>query len=246
MPDSRLKRLTLKEQAYRSLRDMIASHRFSSGKWINLEQLSKELGVSRTPIHQAMKQLEQEGLVTHVPNQGIRMAVMTLEMAQDLYQVREVLEGLAAALASQKMDPETVSRMKQILAEQAAIIRKKDLLAYSVSDFKFHQLIYDSCGNWMLKEQLDIIKSRSRPLVCDVTPILPDLFSDHQKVVEAFARRDPLQAEQVMRRHNRRMREAIAEASGRTGRSEVPEPREKRAPGRKISSRLRGYYGNCL
>ena len=186
MPDSRLQRLTLKEQAYRSLRDMIASHRFSSGKWINLALLSKELGVSRTPIHQAMKQLEQEGLVTHVPNQGIRMAVMTLEMAQDLYQVREVLEGLAAALASEKMDKKTVSRMKQILAEQAAIIRKKDLLAYSDSDFKFHQLIYDSCGNGMLQEQLDIIKSRSRPLVCDVTPILPDLYSDHQKVVEAF------------------------------------------------------------
>jgi DNA-binding GntR family transcriptional regulator len=227
MPDSRLKRLTLKEQAYRSLREMIASHRFSSGKWINLEPLSKELGVSRTPIQQAMKQLEQEGLVTHLPNQGIRMAVMTLEMAQDLYQVREVLEGLAAALASQRMGPETVTRLKRILAEQAVIIRKKDLLAYSVSDFTFHQLIYDSCGNWMLKEQLDIIKSRSRPLVCDVTPILPDLFSDHQKVLEAFARKDPRQADQVMRRHNRRMREAIAEASGRTGRSEVSGPREK-------------------
>jgi len=234
MTDSRLQRLTLKEQAYRSLRDMIASHRFSSGKWINLEQLSKELGVSRTPIHQAMKQLEQEGLVTHVPNQGIRMAVMTLEMAQDLYQVREVLEGLAAALASERMDRETVGRMKQVLSEQATIIRKKDLLAYSVSDFKFHQLIYDSCGNWMLKEQLDIIKSRSRPLVCDVTPILPDLYSDHQQVVEAFAKRAPLQAEQVMRRHNRRMREAIAEATRRTGRSEAPESRGTRVRAEKF------------
>jgi len=234
MTDSRLQRLTLKEQAYRSLRDMIASHRFSSGKWINLEQLSKELGVSRTPIHQAMKQLEQEGLVTHVPNQGIRMAVMTLEMAQDLYQVREVLEGLAAALASERMDRETVGRMKQVLSEQATIIRKKDLLAYSVSDFKFHQLIYDSCGNWMLKEQLDIIKSRSRPLVCDVTPILPDLYSDHQQVVEAFAKRAPLQAEQVMRRHNRRMREAIAEATRRTARSEAPESRGTRVRSEKF------------
>jgi DNA-binding GntR family transcriptional regulator len=228
MSDSRLKRLTLKEQAYRSLRDMIASHRFSSGKWINLEQLSKELGVSRTPIHQAMKQLEQDGLVTHVPNQGIRMAVMTLEMARDLYQVREVLEGLAAGLAAPRIDTATVGRMKQVLAEQAAVIRQKDLLGYSVSDFTFHQLIYDSCGNWLLKEQLDVIKSRSRPLVCDVTPILPDLYADHQEVLEAFRRKDPRQAEQVMRRHNRRMREAIVEASSRTGRAEVTEAQGKR------------------
>jgi DNA-binding GntR family transcriptional regulator len=229
MSDSRLKRLTLKEQAYRSLRDMIASHRFSSGKWINLEQLSKELGVSRTPIHQAMKQLEQEGLVTHVPNQGIRMAVMTLEMARDLYQVREVLEGLAAALAARKIEPETINRMKRVLAEQAAMIRKKDLLAYSVSDFTFHQLIYDSCGNWLLKEQLDVIKSRSRPLVCDVTPILPDLYADHRQVLEAFRNQDPLEAEQVMRRHNRRMREAVVQASGRTGRAEVAGAQGKQA-----------------
>jgi DNA-binding GntR family transcriptional regulator len=228
MPDSRLKRLTLKEQAYRSLRDMIASHRFSSGKWINLEQLSKELGVSRTPVQQAMRLLEQEGLVSHVPNQGIRLAVMTLEMARDLYRVREVLEGLAAALAAERIDRETVGAMKRILAEQARIIRKKDLLAYSVSDFKFHQLIYDSCGNWLLKEQLDIIKSRSRPLVCDVTPILPDLVADHQKVVEAFGKRDARQAEQAARRHNRRMQEALAAASGKNGRPEGPGPREKR------------------
>jgi DNA-binding GntR family transcriptional regulator len=212
---------------------MIASHRFSSGKWINLELLSKELGVSRTPIHQAMQQLEQEGLVTHVPNQGIRMAVMTLEMARDLYQVREVLEGLAAALAARRIDPETINRLKRVLAEQAVLIRKKDLLAYSVSDFTFHQLIYDSCGNWLLKEQLDVIKSRSRPLVCDVTPILPDLYGDHRQVLEALRSRDPRQAEQVMRRHNRRMREAIAEvsgrASGRTGRAEAAGARGKRA-----------------
>jgi DNA-binding GntR family transcriptional regulator len=229
MPDSRLKRLTLKEQAYRSLREMIASHRFSSGKWINLEQLSKELGVSRTPIHQAMKQLEQEGLVTHLPNQGIRMAVMTLEMARDLYQVREVLEGLAAALAAWRIDPETIERMKQILAEQAVMIRKNDLLSYSVSDFTFHQLIYDSCGNWLLKEQLDVIKGRSRPLVCDITPILSGLYDDHQQVLEAFRNQDPGKAEQVMRRHNRRMREAIDVASGRPGTGETAGAEGKRS-----------------
>jgi DNA-binding GntR family transcriptional regulator len=168
-----------------------------------------------------MKQLEQDGLVTHVPNQGIRMAVMTLEMARDLYQVREALEGLAAGLAARRIATATLGRMKQVLAEQAAVIRQNDLLGYSVSDFTFHQLIYDACGNWLLKEQLDVIKSRSRPLVCDVTPILPDLYADHQEVLEAFRRKDPRQAEQVMRRHNRRMREAIVEASSRAGRAEV-------------------------
>ena len=212
LPVSILHRLTLKEQAYRTLREMIAARRFSSGIWINVEELTKELGVSRTPIRQAMKQLEAEGLVTHLPNRGIRMAEMTLEMAQDLYQVREVLEGLAAGLAAEKISVNALTGLRKILAEQSAIIKKKDLLHYSISDFNFHQIIYDSCGNRLLKEQLEQIKGRSRPLVCDITSILGELYQDHQDLVQAFKVRDPLEAEQVMTRHNQRMRRLIEKA----------------------------------
>jgi DNA-binding GntR family transcriptional regulator len=196
---------------------MIAARRFSSGIWINVEELTKELGVSRTPIRQAMKQLEAEGLVTHIPNRGIRMAEMTLETARDLYQVREVLEGLAAGLAAEKISAEALIELRKILAEQSAIIKKKDLLRYSVSDFNFHQIIYDSCGNRLLKEQLEQIKGRSRPLVCDITYILRELYQDHQDLVQAFKVRDPLEAEQAMTRHNQRMRRLIEKAEATSG-----------------------------
>jgi DNA-binding GntR family transcriptional regulator len=191
---------------------MIAARRFSSGIWINVEELTKELGVSRTPIRQAMKQLEAEGLVTHIHHRGIRMAEMTLEMARDLYQVREVLEGLAAVLATEKISAEALAGLRKILVEQSAIIKKKDLLRYSISDFKFHQVIYDSCDNPLLKEQLEQIKGRSRPLVCDITAILGELYQDHQDLVQALKVRDPLEAKQVMTRHNQRMRGLIEKA----------------------------------
>ncbi len=216
LPVTTLHRLTLKEQAYRALREMIAARRFSSGIWINVEELTKELGVSRTPIRQAMKQLEAEGLVTHLPNRGIRMAEMTLEMARDLYQVREVLEGLAAGLAAENISAEALAGLRKILAEQSAIVKKKDLLRYSISDFNFHQLIYDSCGNRLLKEQLEQIKGRSRPLVCDITSILGELYQDHQNLVQAFKVRDAVEAKEVMTRHNQRMRRLIERAETST------------------------------
>lgn len=97
-----LARLTLKEQAEKALREMIASYRFTPGKWINVERLAKDLGVSRTPVWQALKNMESEGFVKHVPKRGIRMAQMTLEMAHDLYTVRGSLEGLAAHLTAEK------------------------------------------------------------------------------------------------------------------------------------------------
>ena len=205
----KLERLPLKDQAEETLREMIRSYRFAPGKWINVERLAKDLGVSRTPVWQALKVLEREGLVKHVPKQGIRMASMTLEMAHDLYLVRGLLEGLASKLAAKKIDRKTIQRLEAILEKQKIITQKKDVLAYSNSDFDFHGIIYHSCGNWLLCELLENIKTRSRPFVCDITPILPDLFQDHIKLVECFKQHDPVSAEKVICKHNDRMRRLI-------------------------------------
>lgn len=205
----KLKRLTLKEQAEMALREMIASYRFTPGKWINVESLAKELEVSRTPVWQALKDLEKEGLVTHAPKQGIRMAQMTLEMAHDLYTVRGLLEGMAGRLAAEKISSGTLKRLESILKNQHQIVQSQDVVEYSKSDFEFHALIYDSCGNWLLKELLENIKHRSRPFVCDITPILPKLYEDHIKVIEAFRKHDPALAERVMKGHNKRMQRQI-------------------------------------
>ena len=205
MTISKLTRKTLKEQAYLALRAMIVSHRFSPGKWINIEQLVQEMGVSRTPIRLALKQLEEEKLVRHIPNRGVSLMEMTLPMALDLYYIRGVLEGLAARLAASNMDPKTCSRLEAILRNQQVILNKGDLLRYSGSDFEFHGLIYESCGNWLLRELLDNIKNRSRPLVVDLAPILPHLYDDHQRVIEAFKKQDGPTAEKIMKKHNMRM-----------------------------------------
>ncbi len=205
----KLERLTLKKQAEKALREMIASYRFTPGKWINVESLAKELAVSRTPVWQALKDLEKEGLVTHEHGKGIRMVHMTLEMACDLYTVRGLLEGLAARLASENMSSAALKRMTSILKKQERIIRNRDLVAYSESDFDFHAVIYEACGNWLLKELLENTKRRSRPFVSDITPLLETLYQDHKDVVEAFRTGNASGAEKVMKAHNERMRKHI-------------------------------------
>ncbi len=206
----KLERLPLKDQAEEALRAMIQSYRFAPGKWINIERLAKDLGVSRTPVWQALKVLESEGLVKHVPKQGIRMASMTLDMAHDLYLVRGLLEGLASRLAAEKIDRKTIRRLEAILERQKKIVQKKDVLTYSNSDFDFHGIIYDSCGNWLLRELLENIKARSRPFVRDITPILPDLYRDHLELIDCFKKHNPVGAEKVICRHNDRMRSLVA------------------------------------
>lgn len=205
----KLSRLTLKEQADKALREMISSYRFLPGKWINVERLAKDLGVSRTPVWQAMMDLEKEGLVEHIPNQGIRMAEMTLQMAYDLYTVRGLLEGMAGRLAAENTDKKRTARLESILKEQHQIVRDQNVVAYSISDLEFHGLIYDFGDNWLLKELLENIKVRSRPFVCDIRPIMTELYQDHIEVVDALKNHDPAKVERVMRRHNRRMRRRI-------------------------------------
>ncbi len=205
----KLERLTLKKQAEKALREMIASYRFTPGKWINVESLAKELAVSRTPVWQALKDLEKEGLVNHVHGKGIRMVQMTLEMAYDLYTVRGLLEGLAANLATERINRENLRRMDSILKKQDKMVKDRDLLEYSNLDFAFHAVIYDSCGNWLLKEQLENIKRRSRPFVCDIGPLLKDLYHDHQDVVAAFKQKNAQAAEETMKAHNKRMQNHI-------------------------------------
>jgi len=205
----KLTRMTLKKQADKALREMIASYRFTPGKWINVESLAKELAVSRTPVWQALKDLEKEGLVTHEHGKGIRMVQMTLEMAGDLYTVRGVLEGMAASLASEKISRGALRRMESILKKQEQTAQQCDVMEYSKPDFDFHAIIYESCGNWLLRELLENTKRRSRPFVCDITPVLKPLYQDHKDVIEAFRVKDAAAAKKIMKTHNKRMQDQI-------------------------------------
>jgi len=211
MPAKLLKK-SLKEQAEIALKAMIISARFTPGKRINVERLAGELGVSRTPVWQALKGLEAEGLVDHIPNRGIFMAQMTLDMAHDLYTVREPLEALAARLAAERITKSQLRQLEGHLKEQRKYLQTQDLLKYSNSDFDFHAIIYAASANWMLIDVLDNIKQRSRPFICHIASILPELIEDHSEVLEAFKTCDPERAHAAMARHNQRMRRQIQEA----------------------------------
>ncbi len=117
---------------------MIENSRFTPGARINVEDLTLEMGVSRTPIWQAIGQLEKEGLLYSIPNKGVFMQELSPKEAVDLYSVREVLECMAAELASAMIDEGTIGRMEANLAEQRKAIESGDLVAYSKLDFDFH------------------------------------------------------------------------------------------------------------
>jgi len=198
----RIKKEILSSQVYHALKEMIANYRFSPGSRLNVEELSKEFGVSRTPIWEAIRRLEQEGLVNKIPNRGVFMAEMTLSMALQLYQVREVLEGLAGKLAVENIDDKKLKKMEKCLEDLGKVIEQEDTIGYSKLDFTFHALIYEASGNPFLQAILESIKNKMRPLVPLNKALLDRGYREHKKVLEALRSKDPKKAEKALHQHN--------------------------------------------
>jgi DNA-binding GntR family transcriptional regulator len=194
---------------------MIANHRFQPGTRINVEKITKELGVSRTPVWEAVSRLEQEDLVENIPNRGVFMAVFTPQKALELYAVRQVLEGMAARLAAIRIDQKSLALMTECLKQQQLVVKQQNLNEYSKLDFQFHAIVYEMCGNVYLQEMLEAIKNKMRPiqLSIQVEPVLPRLYEDHVNLLNALRAHDPDKAEKVFREHNQFMIELINKES---------------------------------
>jgi DNA-binding GntR family transcriptional regulator len=208
---AKLQREKLSHQIYAVLKEMIADHRFQPGARLNIESIARELDVSRTPVWEAVRRLEQEGLVENIPNRGVFMSSLTAAQALDLYAVREVLEGMAARLAATRMDDSSLENMAQCIQRQREVIENQDYLAYSKLDFEFHAAVYDACGNEWLRELLETIKNKMRPLTLHMQPDFSKLIDQHAELLQALRGRDPEKAEEAFRRHNQYMMAQIRE-----------------------------------
>lgn len=205
----KIRRINLGEQVYQFLKQKIANYRFVPGRRLNVEELTRDLGVSRTPVWEAIRRLESEGLVKNEPKRGVMLVELTPKSAMELYTVREALEGLAIRFAVDRMDEKTLKKMGQSLEKQKKAIARKDLVAYSQLDFEFHGFIYEKCDNALLQEMLETIKERARPITMLITPILSDLFRDHLLILEALKCKDGEKAEEIIHRHNHLLLEKI-------------------------------------
>jgi DNA-binding GntR family transcriptional regulator len=215
----------LSEQAFRILREMITNCRFQPGTRLNIEQLSRDMEISRTPVWEAVHRLTQEGLLVSIPNRGVFVSDISPDAALEIYAVRETLEGLAAKLAARNIHAEAIERMQKSLNEQYAMAEKQDLMGYSKHDFDFHNVIYELSENKFLQEMLGIIRNRTRPTSLDFIPLLMASHQDHGAVFDALKAGDGAAAERTIRFHIRRLIKALKKNdSGKRSKSPGSKP----------------------
>jgi DNA-binding GntR family transcriptional regulator len=195
------KKELLSETVYRAIHKMIASHRYEPGLRVNVEKIAREVGVSRTPAREAIRRLEQEGIVKAIPNRGVFMLENPLERVLEIMEARGALDRLAGRLACSRVRSRILYQLDRCLDNQLGAVDSGDLALYSSTDVRFHGLIYEASGNAYLRELFDSIVLQMLPARIHILPILSALYLGHQEILQALKDRNTDGVEDALTRH---------------------------------------------
>mgnify|MGYP002640474826 CR=1 FL=1 len=198
-------RTNLRDQIYDILKRRIVLREIESGNKINEEDLAKSLGVSRTPIRETLLRLEHEGIVKIIPRRGAFVISQSKEKVNDLFEVREVLEGLVARLATKNMNHERLDRLKRCLEKiSSANGENNKLLKYTPADVEFHTTLLEASDNELLNNMMESVNVNLQ-MVRLRTVALPgrpeQTVKEHYDILAAIEKRDSTLAEKLMRKH---------------------------------------------
>ena len=195
----------LDQKVYSILKDLIIERKLLPGKKIPQEKLARDLGISRTPLISALKFLEQEKLVESVPRRGFFVRLFSKEEMVYIFELREVLEGLAARRAASRITDSQIKKLDnffQAFAKQKNISNYK---GYAREDRQFHNFVIDVGAKEFLKSILlttNIISFSYQVLQTEGLVRAPnDTIQEHLAVIEAIKDRDSEAAENLMRQH---------------------------------------------
>ncbi|NDZ18578.1 hypothetical protein C7T35_08375 [Variovorax sp. WS11] len=203
------------EQVCDRIRAAILSGELKPGSKLTEQDLAAELEVSRTPIREAIRQLEVERLVRRTPFVGVTVTQLRPEEVIELLDIREVLEGLVARLATRNMDIHHLQRLKKLMQQLAASARKGDVAVYLDHALAFRRALVECCRSATLSEHVLAIENRLR-LTGSRTALLPGrleaAIEEHQKLLDAIERSDADDAERLNRERIRHIRDAVAKS----------------------------------
>ncbi len=202
--NEKLSHLSLSEKVQEILREKIINQQIAPGTKLVEELIAQELGVSRTPVRQALNALSKTGLFKYIPRKGMYTIQLTKKDVDELYDIRMVMEGLAIYRATLRIGKEDLADMckEQEFAEQE--FQKGNLEAFINVDTRFHDRIIANCENQRLQDQLDRIRDlifMYRLWCITRYPRVHLSLKEHRELLEGMIRRDQEYAEKCMRQH---------------------------------------------
>ena len=193
---------SLRERIATQLRGAIVSGDLPAKTRLMEPELARRLGVSRTPLREAIRQLEAEGFLSTIPRMGTFVAEVTARDLEDVYAIRAVLEGLAARQAAEQTDETSAAALRSLLAELA--LKTADYREYHEAAGRFHDAILAASGNQPLQAMYHTLThqvARLRTLSLAVAQRPEITLREHRRIASAILRGRGPEAERVMRSH---------------------------------------------
>jgi DNA-binding GntR family transcriptional regulator len=227
MPPSATEDLTAK--AYRSLRRMIVEGRVQPRQRLSHRTLSKDLGIGRSPVRDALLHLEAEGLIEHRPNSGIYLRELTARELECIYELRLVNEPYAAEKAADRAEAAQLATLRRLCDEMTVIAKKPDLVKWFAKvehrrrfcrlDMEFHATVMEASGNPIAAKIFANAQLLAFTFAWDLGYGKPEWFAEimgrtvkgHRAIYEAIRRRDPRAARSAMEAHVAWARQEIPE-----------------------------------
>lgn len=194
----------LRELVFESLREAIILGHLRPGERLMEIQLAEQMGVSRTPVREAIRKLELEGLVVMVPRKGAYVAGLSIKDIADVFEIRKALEGLAAELAADRISDEEIENLERVLHRLADAADQKNFDTFIEVDTEFHAILFQAGRNERLSQIINNLREqihRFRITSLSMPGRMTAAVEEHRKIVEAISQHDLDEAKRLAQEH---------------------------------------------
>src|SRR4030043_247299 len=198
------KRKSLREEVYESLRKSILHGKMKPGQHLIEEQLADHVGISRTPVREALHKLERDELVTRLPKGGFAVREFTKEDVEEIFGIRSALESYAAYLATLHISPDKISILEKKIDELERVLDSGDDEKIVQLHTDFHEILYKSCKSKKLIEMVNSFRDyfyRYRSALLRTEEGFNDSIKGHRQMLEAMKKKNPSLVEKLVRQH---------------------------------------------
>lgn len=205
----------LRDVIFNTIREAIIAGELKPGERLMEVQLAEKMGVSRTPVREAIRKLELEGMVEMIPRKGAHVAEVSVKDIMDVLEVRASLDGLATSLAATRITPEEIKELKHVYTQFVANVEKDNVSGTIKKDVEFHDVIYRASRNEKLMQISNNLKEqvqRFRVIYLKGFGSTRDVIREHEQIIEAITTNNSDMALKIAYEHIKKQEETIIKA----------------------------------
>jgi DNA-binding GntR family transcriptional regulator len=195
---------SLKEQAYDILKEMILTGKLEQGKIYNEKTIAEVLGVSRTPVREALLELSREGMVKFLPSKGIQVRKLTEKQVREVFEIRRIIEGHVIQTIARTLTSTDIKKIEAILKKQGRLSIKNEDIAFIETDKEFHLFLASKMGNQQIRAILQNLRDQIHVMgirAIKVGSRVEQVLTEHRRILSALKEGDGKRAAKELMQH---------------------------------------------